>query len=62
MKLYHLAALLVASAAPALAQTSITTLAPPVAADPKVAAIRDNALENDHYAWDIVEGLPTEVG
>jgi hypothetical protein len=62
MKLYYLAALLAASAAPALAQTSITTLAPPVVADPKVAALRDNALENDHYAWDIVEGLTTEVG
>ena len=31
-------------------------------ADPKVAALRDDALENDHYAWDIVEGLTTEVG
>ena len=30
--------------------------------DPKVAALRDDALDNDHYAWDIVEGLTTEVG
>ena len=57
-----IAALLLASAAPAVAQSSITTLPPPVVADPKVAALRDNALQNDHYAWDIVEGLTTEVG
>jgi hypothetical protein len=56
-----LAALLL-SAAPAFAQTSITTLAPPVAVNPQVAALRDDALANDHYAWDIVEGLTTEVG
>jgi hypothetical protein len=62
MKLCHVAALLLASATPALAQTSIATLPPPVLTDPKVAALRDNALENDHYAWDIVEGLTTEVG
>ncbi|HEX8842225.1 MAG TPA: M20/M25/M40 family metallo-hydrolase [Sphingomicrobium sp.] len=62
MKPYHLAALLFVSAAPALAQTSIKTLPPPTVADPKVAALRDNALENDHYAWDTVEGLTTEVG
>jgi hypothetical protein len=57
-----LAALLLAAAAPAVAQTSITTLPPPVVADPKVAVLRDNALDNDHYAWDIVEGLTSEVG
>ena len=56
-----LAALLL-SAAPAFAQTSITTLPPPVAVNPPVAALRDDALANDHYAWDIVEGLTTEVG
>ena len=61
MKSYLLAALLI-SAAPALAQTSITTLPPPAVDNPKVAALRDNALDNDHYAWDIVEGLTTEVG
>ena len=33
---------------------------PPV--DPKVAALRDAALEHDEYAWDVVEGLTTEVG
>jgi hypothetical protein len=57
-----LAALLLASAAPAVAQQSVASLPPAVLADPKVAALRDNALENDHYAWDIVEGLTTEVG
>jgi hypothetical protein len=57
-----LAALLLASAAPALAQQSVASLPPPVLADPKVAALRDDALENDRYAWDIVEGLTTEVG
>ena len=51
-----LAALLLAAApAPLFAQAA----APPV--DPKVAALRDAALDDD-YAWDIVEGLTTEVG
>src|SRR5690349_19623341 len=45
------AALLLASAAPAVSQ--------PVA--PEVARLRDSALKDD-YAWDIVEGLTTEVG
>ena len=49
-------------AAPPPEVTSITTLSPPVVADPKVAALRDFVLDNDHYAWDIVEGLTTEVG
>jgi carboxypeptidase Q len=30
--------------------------------DPGVAALRDRALANDSYAWDITEGLTTEVG
>src|SRR5437763_16850541 len=57
-----LAAALLLSATPALAQQSIATLPAPVVADPKIALLRDNALANDHYAWDIVEGLTTEVG
>src|SRR3954467_2361115 len=57
-----LAVLLLAAAAPALAQQSTATLPSPVIADPKVAALRDAAFESDHYAWDIVEGLTTEVG
>jgi carboxypeptidase Q len=57
-----LVAALLLSAAPALAQQSVATLPPPVVADPKIASLRDNALDTDHYAWDIVEGLTTEVG
>lgn len=56
------ALVLLASAAPVGAQQSIATLAPPALVDPTVAALRDNALKNDQYAWDVVEGLTTEVG
>jgi hypothetical protein len=62
MKAHLLASLLLVSAAPALSQQSVASLPPPVLADPKVVALRDDALANDHYAWDIVEGLTTEVG
>src|SRR5438270_11803026 len=58
---YFLASLLFTASA-ASAQQSTATLPPPVVADPQVAVLRDNALANDHYAWDIVEGLTTEVG
>ena len=51
--------LLAAASVPALAQQ---TPPPPVLVDPAVAALRDDALANDHYAWDITEGLTTEVG
>ena len=34
----------------------------PIAVDPAVAELRDDALANDDYAWDISEGLTTEVG
>src|SRR5436190_195291 len=57
-----LASLLLATAVPALGQQSTTSLPPPVLTDLKVAVLRDNALENDHYAWGITEGLTTEVG
>ncbi len=57
-----LSALLLASAAPISAQQSVASLPPPVVTDPHVAALRDSALRNDHYAWDITEGLTTEVG
>jgi len=57
-----IAAALLVTAAPALAQQSITSLPPPVITEPAVAALRDDALANDHYAWDIAEGLTTEVG
>src|SRR5881296_1263420 len=62
MKQPCLFAFLLLTASAASAQQSISTLPPPVVADPKVAALRDNALANDHYAWDLVEGLTTEVG
>jgi DNA repair photolyase len=59
MKSHLFAALLVAaSAAPALAQSAPAPL-PPV--DPRIATLRDAALRDD-YAWDVVEGLTTEVG
>jgi len=52
------AALLLTAAPPGLAQQAARSL-PPVM--PKVAALRDAALKDD-YAWDITEGLTTEVG
>ena len=52
------AALLLTAAPPGLAQQAARPL-PPVM--PKVAALRDAALKDD-YAWDITEGLTTEVG
>jgi hypothetical protein len=61
MKRALIAALLI-TAAPAAAQQSVASLPPPVIADPQIGALRDDALANDHYAWDIVEGLTTEVG
>jgi hypothetical protein len=57
-----LAALLVAASAPAIAQQSVASLPPPVFADLQATALRDDALRHDHYAWDIAEGLTTEVG
>jgi len=57
----YLAALLLTAPAPLLAQPA-APLPAPIAIDPQVAAMRDDALANDHYAWDITEGLTTEVG
>ena len=63
MKQPLIASLLIAAATPALAQPTLATMPPPVpATSPQVVALRDDALANDHYAWDIVEGLTTEVG
>src|SRR6478752_169001 len=58
----HILSALALLAVPALAQQSTAAMPPPVLADPRVAALRDDALANDHYAWDVVEGLTTEVG
>ncbi len=61
-----LLALAAASALPAL--TSATAQPVPAArpaailADPRIAALRDDALVNDRYAWETLEGLTTEVG
>ena len=58
MKSYLIAALAIASAPPALAQEP---RAPLPLVDPKVAVLRDSALTDD-IAYDIIEGLTTEVG
>ena len=56
IKRLTLAALLLASAAPALAQRVA-----PAPVDPRVAKLRDAALKDD-VAYEIVEGMTTEVG
>ena len=48
------AAMLLTTASPLLSQ--------PIPSPEKIAALRDSALEHDQYAWDITEGLTTEVG
>ncbi len=48
------AASLLAAASPLASQT--------IPAPEKIGELRDAALDGDHYAWDIVEGLTTEVG
>lgn len=67
----RLALLLLASAAPATAQQAAPPTTPvitrprptplPVVVDPKVASLRDKALA-DETAWQITEGLTTEIG
>jgi hypothetical protein len=54
-------ALLASVATPLLAQAPAPP-PPPVTVAPWINALRDDALANDHYAWDITEGLTTEVG
>lgn len=58
MKRCLILASLLAASAPAIAQPAPAPL-PPVPG--QVAALRDAALKDD-YAWDITEGLTTEVG
>lgn len=53
------AALALALSAPALAQRTAPPPSPPI--DPRVAALRDAALKDD-VAYEIVEGLTTEIG
>ena len=48
------AAALLVSASPLASQPNLTS--------DQVAGLRDAALDGDHYAWDITEGLTTEVG
>lgn len=64
------ALLLLAAATPAAAQQAPTTVPVitrprptplPVVVDPKIAALQDKALKDD-LAYDIVEGLTTEIG
>ena len=51
---------------PFVALTALALLAaapaPSIPSPAQTAALRDDALANDHVAWDIVEGLSTEVG
>lgn len=56
--------LLAAAAAIALpaAATAQAPAAAPVTIDPAIAKARDAALEGDTLAWEIVEGLTTEIG
>ena len=49
-------------AAAALLATASPLFAQAIPEPDKVAVLRDAALEKDEYAWDIVEGLTTEVG
>jgi carboxypeptidase Q len=58
-----LALLATVVAIPSFAQAPAAPLPPPpVTVAPWIHALRDDALANDHYAWDITEGLTTEVG
>ena len=60
---FPLALLATAFAAPLLAQTAPPPPPPPpVSVAPWINALRDDALVNDRYAFDITEGLTTEVG
>jgi len=57
-----LALLAPALAAPLLAQAPAAAPPPPIVVAPWIHALRDDALANDRYAFDITEGLTTEVG
>ena len=53
-------AALAACSVPALAQQAAPP--PPVLVPSTIAALRDDALANDTYAWDLTEALTTEIG
>jgi hypothetical protein len=58
-----LAFLASALAVPLLAQAPATPPPPPpISVAPWIGTLRNDALANDKYAWDITEGLTTEVG
>lgn len=57
-----LAFLATAVAAPLLAQPAPPSPSPPTVVAPWLHALRDDALANDRIAFDITEGLTTEVG
>ncbi|MCA1652909.1 MAG: M20/M25/M40 family metallo-hydrolase [Sphingomicrobium sp.] len=48
----------------AVSAVALVAAAPPTqpVSPVRIAALRDEALTNDRYAWDVVEGLTTEVG
>ena len=54
--------ILAATALPLIAAAPLPAPAPAIPPPALVAALRDDALANDHIAWDITEGLTTEVG
>ena len=54
--------ILAATALPLIAAAPLPAPAPAIPPPALVAALRDDALINDHIAWDITEGLTTEVG
>ena len=64
--MFHVAASPCAMLRPLFAAALLAATSPLAAqaipAPEKIAPLRDGALENDHYAWDIVEGLTTEIG
>jgi hypothetical protein len=55
-------AALLATAAAAQSPAQPAPAPAPVIVPAPLAALRDDALANDRYAWDITEGLTTEVG
>ena len=50
------------AAVAALALLSSTAIAQTAAPSPRTAELRDDVLHNDTLAWDLVEGLTTEIG